>query len=137
METAIEILSYDEMVAELIAHTQTLELPPGAEWPAPPPEPEPEPDAGGILRGHSYEAGTGKSIADGHWFCAWAREWLQQRGADPAREAAALDALRAYQQSYRYHQSLDPHARQATDERLQHAELGDPTGIARYVDVNC
>jgi hypothetical protein len=40
----IVIVTYDEMVAELRAHAETLELPPGVAWPPPPPAPEPAPD---------------------------------------------------------------------------------------------
>jgi hypothetical protein len=131
------IVTYDDMVAEWRAQQQTLELPPGAQWPDPPPEPEPEPDQEGVLRGWSYEAGVGKGIADQQWWCAWANEWLDQRGVDADRERAALETLRTLEDTYLYRESMDSHSQQSMDERITAAELGDPTMIATYVELNC
>lgn len=133
----IVTVDYDEMVEEWRHHTETLKLPPGAEWPPPPPELEPEPDAEGVLRGHSYEEGVGKSLADGQWWCAWAREWLAQRGVNADREAAALATLHTFPDTHQYLNAMDSHSQEWYDSMLEAADLGDPTLIANDVELNC
>jgi hypothetical protein len=136
-EPPIVIVTYDEMVAELRAQAETLELPPGVAWPPPPPAPEPAPDHEGVLRGTSYEEGVGRSIADTQWWCAWEREWLAQRGLDRDREATALATLHTVTDTYLYNHSMDSHSREWVDGMLQASDLGDPGLIANDVGVNC
>jgi hypothetical protein len=137
----VETSTYEDMVAELEAHAATLVLPPGGTWPPPPPppepEPEPEPDPQGIMRGTEYGVGVGTSIADHYWWCAWAREWLAQRGIDPEREATALETLQQVRESHRYLVSMDSHSREWVDEMLERAALGDPGRLANVVELNC
>jgi hypothetical protein len=130
-------MEYEEMLAELAQTQARLTLPPGAQWPPPPPEPEPEPDAQGVLHGMSYAPGVGRSIAEFMYYCVWAAEYLSQRGVDPEREAAALAALQKFEELDAYRVDLDDAGRQAFDQDLQRALLGDPTGIAQYVQVGC
>lgn len=135
-EVPIVTISYQEMVAELQEHAATLPLPPGAEWPPPPAEPEPQPDAEGVLRGTVYEQGVGKSIAEKAWWCAWAREWLQQRGVDDDRAETALTTLHTVADTT-YYQTMDSYTQESVEGMLEAANLGDPTLIANDVDLNC
>lgn len=132
-----DVLGYDEMLEEMFAARDGLEVPPGAEWPDPPPEPEPQPDSEGVLRGTSYEVGLGRSVAEGAWFCLWSEEWLEQRGVDPERESRALEMMLRLQELDYYQQDLAPAAQERYDDLLQQAELGDPSGIANDVELNC
>jgi hypothetical protein len=132
----LQVHEYDELVEEWRAHTTGLTLPPGVQW-HPPREPDLEPDAQGVLRGHVYEQGSGKSMADHYWWCAWAQEWLDTRGHDADREQVALTTLHTFKESFRYHQSFDEHSREFTDRLLEQADLGDPGPLANFVALNC
>jgi hypothetical protein len=131
-----DVLTHAEMVVELEEYAATLTLPPGVEWPPPPPVPEPAPDAEGVMHETVYEPGVGKSIAGAYWWCAWSQEWLTQRGSDTAREAEALATLHEVRDNY-YFETQDEATQRLTEEMLLAADLGDPTLIARNVDLNC
>lgn len=130
------VLSPEEMEAEYWDTTDGLALPDGVEWP-PVVHLTPEPDHNGVLRGHSYQPGYGTSVAYARWFCAWEREWLAQRGEDAERADAALEAIESFSGLPRYEEFYDSSVQESTEKNLAKAQLGDPSGISRDVELNC
>ncbi|MDG4773993.1 hypothetical protein [Solwaraspora sp. WMMD792] len=124
------------MEQEYWAETEALELPAGVTWP-PVIHQEPAPDHEGVLRGHSYEPGFGRGQAQGVWFCIWQKEWLTQRSGAPERADAALVQLNAYKGMVNYQEYSDAMVRAAVDEQLEKAALGDPSLMAKNVEINC
>jgi hypothetical protein len=121
-------VSYDGMVAEYRDATVRMSLPSGATWPE---RPVPrQPDA-------RYERGLGTTEAETHWFCAWQREWLDQRERDEARARTALDTMETVRDTQMYRVAYDDTVRSTVDNQLRAARAGDPEPVSRDVSLNC
>lgn len=120
-------LDEDEIATEYEAAAADLELPPGFVFPEMPLDP-----AVG-----SYGEGSGLVAAQMYWQRAWELEWLEQRGKDPAREAVAFDILKNRVPEAEF---MTKHADDSTHNAwagyVAQAEMGDPGGIQRDIDVN-
>ena len=121
------LLSEEEILAEYATAAADLELPPGFEFPGMP------------LDGQEgvWQEGCGLVAAQMYWQRAWEIEWLEQRGKDPAREAAALDVLKNQVPEKDFMTKYaDASTHGVWTEYVSQAEMGDPSGIQRDVDVN-
>lgn len=106
-----------------------LELPPGVVFPGM--------SASTAGEDSSWEAGCGIVEAQLYWINAWTIEWLEQRGADPEREAKALDVLKNQVPSCELMTKYsDQNTRDWFSMCLEKAELGDPSGFQQTIDVN-
>lgn len=121
------LLSEEEILAEYDAEAANLMLPPGFSFP-----PMPLDGQEGV-----WQEGCGVVAAQMYWQRAWELEWLEQRGKDPVRETAALDVLRSQVPDAEFMTKYaDASTRSVWAEYIEQAEMGDPGGIQRDVDVN-
>lgn len=128
-------LSFEEYVAEYRSAAAKLTLPPGQQWPDPIKPPLEPAVPGGPPLDTVYEPGAGVQLADNEWFCAWLREWLDSRGKDLAREAAALDELGHVNERQMYIKNES--VQDLFDETVEKAALGDPTLATEWVSTSC
>ncbi|MBO0899534.1 hypothetical protein J1G42_06110 [Cellulomonas sp. zg-ZUI222] len=131
---------------EYRATMDVLTLPAGVTLPEPvDPGPEELPgatsadgtDEPGRFAAGAYEPGYGMTVAHRGWFCAWEREWLAQRGVDPAAEAAALATLETMPATETWARFMDETTQESIRVNLAKAAAGDPTGVQADVDRNC
>ncbi|MDO8964133.1 MAG: hypothetical protein Q7W30_06515 [Coriobacteriia bacterium] len=88
-------------------------------------------------QGTKYEEGVARAEVESYWVVAWETEWLEQRGKDPARAAKALDILRnKVPKSRLMTEYSDESVRRIYTDALAKAELGDPSGIQRDIELN-
>lgn len=128
-DSAAVYLSYEKAGAEYEQAASELELPPSVVFPG---WAHFYADEAG-----SYEQGCGISAAQCYWQDAWIIEWLEQRGVDAEREAKALDVLENdVPQSELLTIYSDQNVRNHYHERLEQAEMGDPSGFQQFVDAN-
>jgi hypothetical protein len=123
--------------AEYSAAATTLNLPPGAQWPRLPESvfsPIPLPD--GKPGEQIWTTGSGTVRAENEWFCAWAREWMAQRGKDEQRAKAALAEMLKVKQT-KYYSRHTEEARQIRDSALASAQLDDPAPVQTWVNGAC
>lgn len=124
-----EFRSQDEISEEYAESVEDLTLPEGAEFPG---IREPEEET-------VYAEGVGLVDSQWHWLCAWQVEWLEAfaQGDEP-RATVALDELgKAPDMEFFSEEYLDDGGRQAFADRYDRAQLGDPSGMQRDVDLNC
>lgn len=82
----------------------------------------------------SYQIKMEYTIISSYHTCAWERVFLQAHAAgDAARQQEALDILLAGLSM----QNLDPGGRAMFEGYYAKARLGDPSGVANDVNVNC
>lgn len=92
--------------------------------PNPPSDPEAE----------SYQIKMEYTLIGGHHQCAWERVYLQANASgDTARQQEALDTLFAELPK----RPMDPGGREMFEDYYRKAQLGDPSGVANDVNVNC
>ena len=128
-DSAAAYLSYGEAGVEYQQAASELELPPLVVFP----------DWAHFYTDEagSYEQGCGISAAQGYWMDAWIIEWLEQRGVDAERETRAIDVLKNdVPQSELFAAHCDQNVRDHFSERLQQAEMGDPSGFQQFVAAN-
>ena len=103
-----------------------LKLPPGIVFPK-------KANSGGA---GSFEEGVGLSNAQTYWQYAWETEWLEQRGKDAKRASKALDVLKnEVPKSKMMTEGADQSVRDFYARYLKKAELGDPSGFQRDVEL--
>lgn len=124
------------VLAEFWQAATGYQLPAGASFVAPD-VPAAEPLPGGTLAPSWYEAGSGGTIAVGQSTCAWQRHWLDTRSHDTAAADAALSELTKLLDDPTFRTSYDEASQELAREQLEQARLGDPSGIADDVAVNC
>lgn len=126
-DTGPALFDDDEISAEYDAAAADLELPPGFTFPGMPFDGEEG----------MWEEGSGLVNAQMYWQRAWELEWLEQRGKDPAREAAALDVLMNQVPEMEFMtRYADDASRSIWAEYAEQAAMGDPSGIQQDVDAN-
>lgn len=125
--------SRDEINDSFRGSVSELQFPPGTT----PPTAVPGIDADAA--GTSYQKTYGDTRAHYVWQCAWEKEWLATRAADPAAADAALEQLAtAPDMPYLADpQRTDDATRRIFRENLDKAKLGDPSAMQEDVDVNC
>lgn len=90
------------------------------------------------LTADQYEKGFGDTRASFVWECAWKRDWLDTYGTNPDEAKKALQQLQtAKDMPYMQGNKVDDAMRQALQEQLDKAALGDPSAIQQDVEVNC
>lgn len=115
------------MQKEYRAAADKLTLPPGFVFPA-------NFNTGGA---GNFQQGVGVQNAQRYWIIAWENEWLEQRNKDEARARKALDVLtNEVPKSWSMTKGSDETVRRFFSEYLKKAELGDPSGFQRDVELN-
>ena len=124
-------LTWDEYNAEFLRETETLRLPPGYRWPAQAPDSR-------LTEGipNTYEEGCGLSDADGYWYMAWVKEWLDTRIADPVAAREALLQVERVKETYFYRVANDADGKVWYDNMIRRAKLGDPGPMEEYFIAN-
>lgn len=82
----------------------------------------------------SYQIKMEYTLIGGHHRCAWERVYLEANASgDTARRQQALDALLAALPK----RPMGDDSRAFIEDYYRKAQLGDPSGVARDVEVNC
>lgn len=85
-----------------------------------------------------YQIGYGNTRASMLWECAWQKEWIATYNSDPERAEKALQELeKAPDMLYMSPQKCDDATRKYFNDNLEKAKLGDPSGFAENIRLNC
>lgn len=115
--------------AEFRMEQAVLQLPTSYLWPR---------TAPGSVKDLSYQPRTGTSTADTYWFCAWERQWLDdQSGAASSAVERDLTFMQAVKHRELYLVASPAGDKKYYDDLLARARLGDPSQVARDVQLNC
>jgi hypothetical protein len=125
-----EFLTASDEAKERSSEIQSLSWPPGA--PLPSFAPTPTEIAGKRV---TFQVGFGRSEADQAWFCAWSKDWLDNRMSDIDRADRALSEL----------DNIDKltiwgdlgGGQHSMADAIAKAKLGDPEPIQSWREMFC
>jgi hypothetical protein len=90
-----------------------------------------------IESGHQYEIGFWDNTVQGQAQCKWYMYWVRSRTAGETANTQAAEAMFAQMHTWHLYTTADISYTQLVDRIESQAQLGDPSGIQRFVELNC